>query len=72
MSCIEKIYIAIFQTWNRFCFRYSLMESCWTVNSKDRPTFWSLYQQLDDLLHTTAEYVRIGEINEHVYESMQL
>ena len=47
------------------------MNSCWTVNPSERPTFLSLYQQLEDLLDGKAEYICIDEINEHVYERLK-
>ena len=48
------------------------MESCWAVNPTDRPIFLSLYQQLEALLNTDAEYVCIDDINDHVYESLKI
>ena len=47
------------------------MTSCWTVNPSERPTFLSVYQQLEGFLDGKAEYIRIDEINEHVYECLK-
>ena len=47
------------------------MESCWALNPEERPTFLTLYLQLEALLDHDAEYIYMDEVFEHVYESLQ-
>lgn len=43
---------------------YEMMRSCWRENPLDRPTFYSLKQQLDKLLATLTdnEYLNLSEL----------
>ncbi|XP_038062790.1 tyrosine kinase receptor Cad96Ca-like [Patiria miniata] len=47
---------------------YDMMCSCWQESPKDRPTFQSLYQQLDDMLSEEKDYITIHKLDESIYE----
>ncbi|XP_038062791.1 tyrosine-protein kinase receptor Tie-1-like [Patiria miniata] len=47
---------------------YDMMCSCWQESPKDRPSFQSLYRQLDDMLSEDKDYITIHKLDESIYE----
>ncbi|XP_022111394.1 tyrosine kinase receptor Cad96Ca-like [Acanthaster planci] len=47
---------------------YAMMCSCWQKIPQDRPTFQSLYQQLDDMLSEDKDYITFNKLDESIYE----
>ncbi|XP_071806619.1 uncharacterized protein [Asterias amurensis] len=47
---------------------YSMMSSCWLQNPNKRPTFRSLFKQLEKSLTNEADYIKLGDLDENIYE----
>ncbi|XP_038062375.1 fibroblast growth factor receptor 2-like [Patiria miniata] len=47
---------------------YKMMCSCWKEVPKDRPSFQSLYQQLDDMVSEDQDYITMGNLDKRIYE----
>ncbi|XP_033646566.1 tyrosine-protein kinase receptor Tie-1-like [Asterias rubens] len=47
---------------------YSMMSSCWLQNPNKRPTFRSLFKQLEKSLANEADYIDLGDLDENIYE----
>ncbi|XP_022109080.1 fibroblast growth factor receptor 3-like [Acanthaster planci] len=47
---------------------YAMMCSCWQKIPQDRPTFQSLYQQLNNMLSEDKDYITFHKLDESIYE----
>ncbi|XP_038072074.1 BDNF/NT-3 growth factors receptor-like [Patiria miniata] len=47
---------------------YKMMCSCWKEVPKERPSFQSLYQQLDDMVSEDQDYINMGNLDKRIYE----
>ncbi|XP_033646569.1 tyrosine kinase receptor Cad96Ca-like [Asterias rubens] len=47
---------------------YSMMSSCWLQNPNKRPTFRSLFKQLEKSSTNEADYIKLGDLDGNIYE----
>ncbi|XP_038062348.1 fibroblast growth factor receptor 3-like [Patiria miniata] len=47
---------------------YKMMCSCWQESPKDRPSFQSLYRQLNDMVSEDQDYITMGNLDKRIYE----
>ncbi|XP_033646565.1 tyrosine kinase receptor Cad96Ca-like [Asterias rubens] len=51
---------------------YSMMNSCWLQNPNKRPTFRSLFKQLEKSLTIEADYIELDDLDENIYEDTKI
>ncbi|XP_071801725.1 uncharacterized protein [Asterias amurensis] len=51
---------------------YSMMLSCWLQNPAERPSFQSLYEQLDEILTEEMDYLLLDKLDDDNYDDTQL